>query len=79
MILSFFRDVLKRRYKLRTKTILWFAGCVLYVMSPWDLISDLLIPLGYTDDAVVVAFTTKIFFDELTHYKKNRHLQNIRS
>ena len=70
-MISFIKDILARRFRPRTKTILWLLGCVLYVISPLDLISDLLIPLGFTDDAVVVAMTIKVLFDEFSRYKNS--------
>lgn len=70
MFFTFIKDILSRQYRPQSKTILWLLGCILYVLSPWDLISDLLVPLGFTDDAVVVALTIKIFFDEWARYKK---------
>jgi len=41
---------------------------ILYFLSPFDAIPDLLGVLGFTDDAVVLAFVFNSIRDELDRY-----------
>lgn len=46
------------------------ALALLYVLNPADVIPDILIGVGYLDDATVVAFCLKLIERELQRYKE---------
>jgi uncharacterized membrane protein YkvA (DUF1232 family) len=50
------------------KAVAAIAAAIVYVVSPFDLIPDLLVPLGFTDDVLVVALTWGLVKRELRDY-----------
>lgn len=46
------------------------ALALLYVLNPADVIPDMILGVGYLDDATVVAFCLKLIEKELTKYKE---------
>jgi uncharacterized membrane protein YkvA (DUF1232 family) len=50
------------------KAIAALAAAVVYVVSPFDLIPDLLVPLGFTDDVMAIALTWGLVKRELREY-----------
>lgn len=50
------------------KTIAAIAGTLLYVLNPLDVIPDLLIGIGFLDDAGVVALCLKLVESDLYRY-----------
>ncbi|HSD19084.1 MAG TPA: DUF1232 domain-containing protein, partial [Anaeromyxobacter sp.] len=44
------------------------AAAVAYVLSPVDLVPDLLFPIGFADDAVLLAMTWGLVKRELRDY-----------
>ena len=55
-------------YRVPWKAIAALAAAALYVVSPFDLIPDFLGPLGFTDDALVLALTWGLLKRELLDY-----------
>ena len=51
------------------------ALALLYVLNPADVIPDLLLGVGYLDDATVVAFCLKLIERELQRYQDWRAAQ----
>jgi uncharacterized membrane protein YkvA (DUF1232 family) len=62
------RDTVKGDYALPWKGIAALAAAALYVISPIDLVPDFLGPLGFTDDALVVALTWGLMRRQLLDY-----------
>jgi len=62
------QDFTQGRYRLPWRAIAAVAAAALYVVSPIDLIPDVLAPLGFTDDAAVVALLWGLLKRELTRY-----------
>jgi len=62
------RDFVKGEYRVPWKAIAALAAAALYVVSPLDLVPDFLGPLGFTDDALVVALTWGLLKKELLDY-----------
>ncbi len=63
------RDYANGSYrKLPWKAVAALAAAVVYVLSPFDLVPDLLGPLGFTDDLVVVALTWGLVKQQLRDY-----------
>lgn len=63
------RDYANGSYrKVPWKAVAALAAAVVYVISPLDLVPDLLVPLGFTDDVLVVALTWGLVKRELRDY-----------
>jgi uncharacterized membrane protein YkvA (DUF1232 family) len=63
------RDYANGSYrKVPWKAVAALAAAVVYVLSPLDLVPDLLVPLGFTDDVVAVALTWGLVKRELRAY-----------
>jgi uncharacterized membrane protein YkvA (DUF1232 family) len=63
------KDYKQKKYRnVPWKVIAMVAAALLYFLSPFDLIPDFLGPIGFTDDAVVLAFVFKSVRDELLKY-----------
>lgn len=55
------------------------ALALLYVLNPADVIPDVIIGVGYLDDATVVAFCLKLIERELERYKEWKAAQAARA
>jgi uncharacterized membrane protein YkvA (DUF1232 family) len=63
------RDYANGSYrKLPWKAVGALAAAVVYVVTPFDLVPDLLGPLGFTDDVLVIALTWGLVKRELRAY-----------
>ncbi len=63
------RDYANGSYrKVPWKAVGALAAAVVYVVSPVDLIPDFLVPIGFTDDLLVVALTWGLVKRELRAY-----------
>ncbi len=63
------RDYANGSYrKVPWRAVLAVAAAVAYVVSPFDLIPDFLVPIGFTDDLLVVALTWGLVKRELRAY-----------
>ena len=62
------RDFTQGRYRLPWRAVAAVAAAALYVVSPIDLIPDFLGPIGFTDDALVVALVWGLLKKELVRY-----------
>jgi uncharacterized membrane protein YkvA (DUF1232 family) len=63
------KDYKQKKYRnVPWRAITMIAAALLYFLSPLDLIPDFLGPIGFTDDAVVLAFVFKSLRDELLKY-----------
>ena len=70
------RDYSAGRYKnVPIRTIASIVGALLYLISPIDLIPDIIPVLGLTDDAAVLAFCFKLCRDDVLEYRKWRKEQ----
>lgn len=64
-------DVFSRRYTRVPKgTVAAIVGTLLYVLSPVDLIPDVLPVVGYLDDAAVLALCLKFAKHDVEEYKR---------
>jgi uncharacterized membrane protein YkvA (DUF1232 family) len=50
------------------KAVAALAAAVIYVVAPFDLVPDFLVPVGWTDDLLVVALTWGLVKRELRAY-----------
>jgi uncharacterized membrane protein YkvA (DUF1232 family) len=61
-----------KKYKIGWSTRSWIVFALLYFVTPWDLIPDVVPGVGYIDDAVVVAWVCKTLKDEIAAYRRVR-------
>jgi uncharacterized membrane protein YkvA (DUF1232 family) len=63
------RDYANGSYrKVPWKAVAALAAAVVYVLSPLDLVPDLLVPFGFTDDVLAIALTWGLVKRELREY-----------
>lgn len=78
VLLSLVKDYWSGRYR---EVPYWVisagALALLYVLNPVDVIPDVLIGVGYLDDATVVAFCLKLIERELQKYKDWQAAQKV--
>lgn len=67
---------------LDAKTPVWVkaavAAALAYFVVPLDAIPDILVPLGYTDDAAVIAATLKTVGDRVTDEHRTQAREALR-
>ena len=69
LMFSLLRDYWQGRYRaIPWKSVAAIAGALLYVLNPLDLIPDLIIGIGFLDDAGVVALCLKVVESDLYRY-----------
>ncbi len=61
--------VAKEYSEIPYNTIIAVVAVLLYVISPIDMLPDVIPGVGYKDDAIVVDFCKKQFYDDLADYK----------
>ncbi|SFR62346.1 Uncharacterized membrane protein YkvA, DUF1232 family [Marinobacter daqiaonensis] len=76
LMFSLLRDYLKGNYRtIPWKSIAAIAGALLYVLNPLDLIPDVLVGVGFIDDAGVVALCLAWVEDDLHRYAAWKELK----
>lgn len=69
LMFSLIRDYWKGHYRdIPWKSIAAIAGALLYVLNPLDFIPDMIIGIGFLDDAGVVALCLKLVESDLHKY-----------
>ncbi len=72
LLAAYVGDIVHGRYKDYSRSSLTLAvAAVLYVVSPLDLLPDLL-PVGFIDDVAIVTWALSRLTDEMTHYRNWR-------
>lgn len=80
LMFSLLRDYWRGDYRsVPWKTVAAVAGALIYVLNPLDLIPDMIVGLGFLDDAGVVALCLKLVESDLHRYAAWKELQNDRS
>jgi len=70
LLYHYIADIINGRYKDYSKSALSLAlAAILYVISPLDLLPDL-IPFGFVDDIAIVSWAVARLEQELQKYKK---------
>lgn len=62
--------VIRREYtEVSWETVLLIIGAALYVVSPVDLIPDVILGIGWLDDATLLGWTLKSINDDLERFR----------
>ena len=70
LLVSLVKSYLDGEYKeIPYNSIVAVVATLLYVISPIDIIPDIIPVVGFTDDAMAVAFCIKMIHDDLEKYK----------
>lgn len=72
MFFSLVKDVLQRRYPMPWKTFFVALFCLFYLLSPVDLLPDILPWLGITDDATFIFLVLAMIKQDISKYKNTR-------
>ena len=71
-IVSFFdmlKAILQRRYPMPWKTFILGILCIVYVLSPLDLLPDVMPLLGITDDAAFIVLVVALLQKDIANYR----------
>jgi uncharacterized membrane protein YkvA (DUF1232 family) len=75
LMIPYVKDVVSGTYKdYNTTNLVLIMICIIYVVSPVDIIPDFIPVLGFTDDVTVVAYAMKIVSEELRQYETWRNV-----
>lgn len=72
-IATFFKMVaaiLRGQYKMPWQTFIWAFVCLVYLISPIDLLPDLLPALGFADDGAFVIFVLTLLHKDLVQFRE---------
>lgn len=69
LLFSMLMDSFNGRYPLPKKTAFIMAFALLYLISPIDIIPEILPVVGFADDIAVVIFASGVIKDDLENYK----------
>lgn len=70
---AYLKDILNKRYREYSSTdLLLITAAVTYVVSPLDLIPDMLVIVGWTDDISILLFAAHKVGAELERYRNWR-------
>lgn len=61
--------ILRGKYKMPWGTLLWVVVCAIYLMSPADLVPDVLPLLGIADDGAFVVWVLLRIHQELQKFR----------
>ena len=77
LLVSLVKSYVDGEYKdIPYNSIIAVIATLLYVISPIDIIPDFIPVVGFTDDAMAVAFCMKMIHDDLEKYKTWRDQRN---
>lgn len=72
------RDAFNGHYSMSFLSYLLLVGGVLYVVFPFDLISDLIPVIGWIDDGAVIYFIVKRLQKEMQRYNRFKVMERKR-
>ena len=73
LLISLVKSYITGQYKeVPYNTIIAIVATLLYVISPIDIIPDVIPVIGFADDAMAVAFCMKMLHEDLEKYKSWR-------
>lgn len=65
------KAILRRQYPMPWKTLFLGIFCLFYVLSPIDLLPDVLPVLGITDDAAFILLVVAVLQRDLAKYRSS--------
>lgn len=71
-----YKMITDRNFKLSGKTKLAIAGALAYLVSPLDIIPDLIPVIGWIDDIFVLNFVKNSIKNDIDRYKKYLESKN---
>lgn len=74
-ILTFFsmlKAILRRKYPMPWKTFLLGILCLIYVLSPFDILPDVMPLLGITDDATFILLVGALLQKDLNKFRDSQ-------
>ena len=64
------KAIVKGTYKMPWKTFCWVIVCVIYFLSPIDLLPDILPILGFADDGAFLLFVLLLIHQDLVNFRQ---------
>ena len=75
LMYHYLQDIATGRYKeYNSSNLLLVVAILIYVVSPFDLVPDML-PAGLLDDSSLIVWALKEVADELSNYKLHKELK----
>ncbi|MBR4591802.1 MAG: DUF1232 domain-containing protein [Elusimicrobiaceae bacterium] len=62
--------ILRRRYKMPWNTFFWGILCFVYVVSPIDILPDVMPILGITDDGAFIILVLSLLHQDLAAFRQ---------
>ena len=69
LLLGMFKDGMSGKLKISGANLAIIAGAIMYVVSPLDLVPDIIPVLGWTDDIAAIALVITKLAGEIQRYK----------
>jgi uncharacterized membrane protein YkvA (DUF1232 family) len=69
LFFSMLADSFNRKYPVPKKTVLVMTFSLLYLISPVDLLPDIVPLLGFADDIALIAFASSLIKSDLENYR----------
>lgn len=69
LFFSMLADSFNRKYPVPKKTVLVMTFSLLYLISPVDLLPDIVPLLGFADDIALIAFASSLIKSDLKNYR----------
>ena len=66
------RAIVKGQYKMPWKTFFWILLCLVYFLSPIDLLPDVLPILGFADDGAFIVFVLLLIHQDLMLFRQSQ-------
>lgn len=78
LAIDYLKDITSHQYTdYEPKTLAFLIAAMIYLVSPLDVIPDIIPVIGLTDDISVILFVFKEFEKELDRYKKWKLENNV--
>ena len=72
-MLSLLRSYLAKEYtKVPTASLATIIGALIYFVAPFDIVPDLLVGLGFVDDAAIIGLCLSSVISDLDEYEQWR-------
>ena len=69
------KAIVHGKYKMPWKTFGWVILCMVYFLSPIDLLPDILPALGFADDGAFMVFVLLLIHQDLVSFRKTQTLK----